>query len=124
MIGYVTVGVSDLDKSAAFYDSLFSEIGAGRIMEMDGFVVWGTAMDKPAFSICKPHNGEACNSGNGNMTALVVKDSDQVAKLYNKALELGGSCEGEPGPRGEGGFYAGYFRDLDGNKFNAFCMTE
>ncbi|VAW46086.1 Lactoylglutathione lyase, partial [hydrothermal vent metagenome] len=22
------------------------------------------------------------------------------------------------------GFYAGYFRDLDGNKLNAFCMVE
>ena len=37
-------------------------------------------------------------------------------------LELGGTDEGAPGPRGEGGFYAGYFRDLDGNKLNAFCI--
>ena len=33
----------------------------------------------------------------------------------------GGTCEGPPGPRGEG-FYAGYFRDPDGNKLNAFVM--
>ncbi|HHL42664.1 MAG TPA: VOC family protein, partial [Hellea balneolensis] len=32
--------------------------------------------------------------------------------------------EGAAGPRGNGEFYAGYFRDLDGNKFNFFCMPE
>jgi hypothetical protein len=30
--------------------------------------------------------------------------------------------EGAPGPRGDGGFYAAYFRDLEGNKLNAFVM--
>ena len=34
-----------------------------------------------------------------------------------------GTDEGAPGPRGDQ-FYAGYFRDLDGNKLNAFCMTR
>ena len=43
--------------------------------------------------------------------------------MYEKALELGGSDEGGPGPRGDSGFYAAYFRDLDGNKLNAFCMV-
>ena len=37
-----------------------------------------------------------------------------------KALALGGSDEGAPGDRGDG-FYAAYFRDLDGNKLNVFC---
>ena len=37
---------------------------------------------------------------------------------------FGGKDEGAPGPRGDGGFYAGYFRDLDGNKLNAFCMLK
>ena len=38
-----------------------------------------------------------------------------------RPLQLGGKDEGAPGPRGEG-FYAGYFRDLDGNKLNFFYM--
>jgi predicted lactoylglutathione lyase len=44
-----------------------------------------------------------------------------VDRIHALALRLGGTDEGAPGPRGEG-FYAGYFRDLDGNKLNAFCM--
>jgi predicted lactoylglutathione lyase len=43
--------------------------------------------------------------------------------LYEIALAHGGSDEGAPGPRGEDGFYAAYFRDPDGNKLNAFTMA-
>lgn len=44
-------------------------------------------------------------------------------QLYAKALELGGTDEGAPGLRGDT-FYAGYFRDLDGNKLNAFFIIS
>ena len=57
------------------------------------------------------------------MVALIVDAPDKVHALHAKALELGGANEGDPGPR-MGNFYAGYFRDLDGNKLNAFCMVE
>jgi predicted lactoylglutathione lyase len=50
----------------------------------------------------------------------MVDTTAKVDALHRKALQLGGSNEGAPGPRGEG-FYAGYFRDLDGNKLNFFC---
>jgi predicted lactoylglutathione lyase len=44
-----------------------------------------------------------------------------VDTLYAKAIELGASCEGEPGERIPG-FYGAYFRDLDGNKLVFFHM--
>ncbi|MEP4447833.1 MAG: VOC family protein, partial [Marinomonas sp.] len=68
-------------------------------------------------------DGQAASVGNGVMVAIEAKDNDQVQRLYDIALAHGGSDEGAPGPRGEGGFYAGYFRDPDGNKLNAFCMN-
>ena len=57
------------------------------------------------------------------MVALQAKDKEQVHRIYDIALAEGGTCEGKPGPRGDDGFYAAYFRDLDGNKLNAFCMS-
>ena len=60
--------------------------------------------------------------GNGVMVALVVDSRDKVDRLYAKALALGATDEGPAGPRGDN-FYAGYFRDLDGNKLNVFCMS-
>jgi hypothetical protein len=46
---------------------------------------------------------------------------DTVDRVHQKALEPGGADEGPPGPRAEGreGFYAGYFRDLDGRRANS-----
>jgi predicted lactoylglutathione lyase len=75
MIGYVTLGTNDLQKSAKLYDAIAAEMGVGRMMDFESFI----------------------------------------------ALAHGGSDAGAPGPRGEG-FYAAYFRDLDGNKLNAFTM--
>ena len=57
------------------------------------------------------------------MIAMAVNSVEKVNELHAKALELGGTDEGAPGPRGDSGFYGGYFRDLDGNKLNFFCMS-
>jgi predicted lactoylglutathione lyase len=76
----------------------------------------------PALSVTTPFDGNAATVGNGVMVALVVDSHEKVDALHAKALELGGADEGAPGPRGDG-FYAAYFRDLDGNKLNAFCMV-
>jgi len=122
MIGYVTLGTNDIDRAAEFYDALLQEVGASRMMESEKFVAWAVAPDQPALSISKPFDGKAASVGNGVMVALAVNNRDKVDVLYQKAIDLGGSDEGAPGPRGDSGFYAAYFRDLDGNKLNAFCM--
>ncbi len=57
------------------------------------------------------------------MTALVVDSAEMVHKVYDKAIELGGKDEGPAGPRSDE-FYAGYFRDLDGNKLNVFYTPK
>ena len=120
MIGYVTLGTNDFARAAKFYDALFSELGAKRVMESAGaFIAWGTSPSAPAVSIIKPFDGNKATVGNGVMVALAVDSPKTVQKIHAKALQLGGKDEGAPGPRGEG-FYAGYFRDLDGNKLNAF----
>jgi predicted lactoylglutathione lyase len=122
MIGYVTLGTNDLPRATAFYDALLGEVGIKRIMDFSprGYA-WGVAMDKPALGIMTPFDRKAATVGNGVMVAIAVDSRDKVDRLYRKALALGGSDEGPAGPRGEG-FYAGYFRDLDGNKLNAFCL--
>jgi len=121
MIGYTTLGTNDLDRACTFYDQLFGSIGEKRIMELDNFVVWGTSMEQPGFSITRPYDGKPATVGNGVMIALQMPSKEAVDAFYAKAMELGASDEGAPGGRGDG-FYAGYFRDLDGNKLNAFFM--
>jgi catechol 2,3-dioxygenase-like lactoylglutathione lyase family enzyme len=121
MIGYVTLGTNDLARAAAFYDTLLAEIGAKRLMEFPTGIVWGVSMQQCSLGIMKPYDGKAATVGNGVMAAIVVDSTEKVDRVYKKAMELGAKDEGPNGPRGDG-FYAGYFRDLDGNKLNVFCM--
>lgn len=126
MIGYVTLGTDDLDRSRAFFDALFAEIGASRLMQLEsGFTLYGTGWGKPGVAVTRPYDGQPARAGNGNMVSLVVDRREKVDRLHAKALELGGSDEGAPGlrgPEGDRAFYGAYFRDLDGNKFCVFRM--
>lgn len=122
MIGYVTLGTNNLERGAQFYDALFAEINAPRMMENEQFIAWAVAPGQPSVALTKPFDGNTATIGNGVMVALAMENPAQVDALYAKAIELGATDEGAAGPR-SGNFYAGYFRDLDGNKLNCFCLT-
>ena len=123
MIGYVTLGTNDLERAAVFYDAIAAEMGTARMMEWPGAIAWGTPGGGAGIGLTKPFNGEAASVGNGVMAALEASSRDQIHRLHEIALAHGGTCEGPPGPRGDG-FYAAYFRDPDGNKLNAFMMEQ
>ena len=119
MIGYVTLGTNDLARSAAFYDAIAAEMGVGRMGGDDKFIAWGVPGGAAGIGLTVPFDGKPATEGNGVMAALEAKDRAQVDRIHALALSLGGTCEGPPGERFEG-FYAAYFRDLDGNKLNAY----
>jgi predicted lactoylglutathione lyase len=121
MIGYVMLGTDDLERAAQFYDAVLAEIGAKRTYE-NAFIQWEAPSGETTFCVTKPYDGNAATLGNGAMIALKARSEEQVNALHAKALELGGTDEGAPGPRGTGGFYGGYFRDLDGNRLAFYIM--
>ena len=121
MIAYVTLGSNNLDRSVAFYDAVLAELGAKRIAEMDRMKMYGTEAGGPMLGVCRPYNGKPAEPGNGTMVAVTAGSREQVDKLHAKALSLGAADEGAPGERMPG-FYAAYFRDLDGNKFCVCVM--
>ena len=124
MLAYATLGTKDLQKAAAFYDEVLGLLGATRMMEEpDYFIAWANSEHGAGLGITYPFDKQAATVGNGTMVALQGNSREQVDAVYAKALALGGSDEGAPGQRGPG-FYAAYFRDLDGNKLNCCYMGE
>jgi catechol 2,3-dioxygenase-like lactoylglutathione lyase family enzyme len=124
MLAYATLGTRDLARAAAFYDAVLAEIGAARFMEEpDYFIAWGNSKDGAGLGITYPFDKQPATVGNGVMVALGATSREQVDRLYAKAIELGATDEGAPGQRYPG-FYAAYFRDLDGNKLNCCYMGE
>jgi catechol 2,3-dioxygenase-like lactoylglutathione lyase family enzyme len=117
MINYVMVGTSRFEEAVAFYDALLTAMGATRAYATEKNVGWGWGMGTPMFIVTRPYDQHQASVGNGSMVAFDVESAERVNALHAKALALGGTSEGDPGPRGEH-LYVGYCRDLDGNKFN------
>ena len=122
MIGYMTLGTNDLPRAAGFYDAVLGEIGAKRLWEFDRGIAWGTSPEAPSLGIMKPFDGRPATVGNGVMAGIMAGTREEVARVHAKALALGGKDEGPVGAR-SADFFAGYFRDLDGNKLVVFAMA-
>ena len=119
---YLTLGTNDLSRAARFYDAALAPLGLVRRATKETEVGYGHPDDRRArLWITLPFDGKPATVGNGSMPAFDAPSREAVRAFHAAALAHGGTDEGAPGPRGEG-FYAGYFRDPDGNKLNAFVM--
>lgn len=121
MLGYVTVGTSDFEAALRFYDQLISEMGGSRAFASPTGQFYGFGAGT-LFGVLRPYDGKPASGGNGSMYAFKLPSPGDVDRVYARAMQLGASNEGEPGPRGNRGFYASYFRDADGNKLCVYHM--
>jgi catechol 2,3-dioxygenase-like lactoylglutathione lyase family enzyme len=115
MIGYVTIGTSDMDKAKAYWSQLLEPQGAKIVSDSPRIAFLSAGRDKPMLAICIPYDEQPQHKGNGNMLAFPAETREEVDSLYARAIELGGTDDGEPGERAPT-FYGAYFRDPDGNK--------
>ena len=106
-------GTRDVKRAKVFYDGIAELLGASLAMERPDLIGY-KGPEGGMLLIGKPFAGEA-TVGNGVQMAFSAPSRAVIDKVHAKALELGGKCEGPPGERAPG-FYAAYFRDLDGNK--------
>lgn len=109
---YCVLGTNNMTAAIAFYDALFEATALKQVLSTDRMTFW--QCDDFAFAIATPFNKEPASNGNGTMIGLNLGAAEEVIRLYQKAIDLGGSCEGKPGPRGPK--FSAYIRDLDSNK--------
>lgn len=120
MIGYTTLGTQDLAKARTFYSAVLAPLGAKLLYENEREIYWGQNAEGTKFAVAVPFDGEPPTTANGSMIAIRAETRAQVAAVHEAALAAGAADEGAVGPRGEGPFYGGYFRDLDGHKICVF----
>ncbi|MCL7944071.1 VOC family protein [Marinobacter sp. ATCH36] len=120
MLGYVTVGVSDMARAKKFYTELLGGLGAKELLDIGRLAFIGESMKAPMLAVCTPYDGEPNHPGNGNMVAIPPGSKEAVDAYYRKAIELGATCDGEPGQRIPNQFYGAYVKDPDGNKLAFF----
>lgn len=125
MFSHVTVGVSDLDRAAAFYDAVLAPLGlVQRDVVPDGGPpsrCWHIpGVNLPRFYTYRPFDGRPCSAANGGMVAFLAPTPEAVEDAYAGGLRQGGANEGPPGPRPHYGpdYFGAYLRDPDGNKIH------
>jgi catechol 2,3-dioxygenase-like lactoylglutathione lyase family enzyme len=118
---HVTVGTNDLARARAFYDAVLAPLGYRRIKDLgERGSCWGQSREE--FMVLTPGDGKPATPANGGTVSFVAPSRAAVAAFHKAALAAGGKDEGAVGPRGFWPHaYAGYCRDLDGNKLAAYC---
>lgn len=122
MIGYTTLGVSDMDAAKTFYAELFASKGAKIVTDMGRIAFISTGRGQPMLAVCEPYDKKPATSGNGTMVAFVADSKEEVDAIYARAIELGATDDGAPGQRIPDRFYGAYVRDADNNKLCFFVF--
>jgi catechol 2,3-dioxygenase-like lactoylglutathione lyase family enzyme len=123
MLHHVSVGVTDFDRAAKFYDAVLATLGFKRVADFAPHAI-GYGTDRAEFWIGAPHDQRPMSAGNGTHLGFIARSKAQVHKFHEVALREGGSNNGEPGPRPDYGpdYYGAFIFDLDGNKIEAALL--
>ena len=121
MFTHLTLGTTNLERARNFYDKVLEPLNFKRLMTVEGKVCgWG--IEAPQFIVLYPRNGAPATASNGFTIGLVAPDRAAIREFHRRALELGATDEGAPGPRAIApDAYSAYIRDLDGHKVCASC---
>ena len=116
MLDHVSIGVSDIERSKAFYDDALKPLGIERLYVEDGF---GYGHDRKAYFWIGVR--EAVRTG--AHIAFAAKDRATVDAFYAAALSAGGRDNGAPGlrPRYHANYYGAFVLDPDGHNIEAVC---
>lgn len=120
MLHHLSFGVTDLARSAAFYDAALSALGYVRVWTDKTAVGYGPpgGCDKLAIKL---RSSGVVVPGPGFHVALAAPSRESVVRFHEAALQHGGKDNGAPGLRPDYGehYYAAFVVDPDGYRIEA-----
>jgi catechol 2,3-dioxygenase-like lactoylglutathione lyase family enzyme len=119
MIDHISIGVSDLERSARFYEAALAPLGLARVVTRPATIGFGKAY--PEFWINWRPGMASVALDTGCHICLRVKSPQEVDAFHQAALGAGGESDGAPGlrPHDRVRYYAAFIRDPDGNRIEA-----
>ena len=124
MIDHVSVGVTDLERSARFYEQVLAPLGLTRLVTRPATIGFGKGY--PEFWINQRAGMARVEQGSGTHIALRAKTTSEVDAFHAAALEAGGASDGAPGlrPHDRVRYYAAFILDPDGNRIEAVTFPQ
>jgi len=124
MIDHVSVGVSNLERSARFYGATLAPLGLARLVTRPATIGFGKSY--PEFWINLRAGMKPIEPGSGTHFCLRAKSTDDVDAFHAAALEAGGRSDGAPGlrPHDRVKYYAAFVVDPDGNRIEALTFPS
>ena len=119
MIDHVSVGVSDLERAARFYEQALAPLGLSRLVTRSATIGFGKAY--PEFWINLRADMAPVPRDSGAHVCLRAKSTGEVDAFHAAALHAGGNSDGPPGlrPHDRVRYYAAFIIDPDGNRIEA-----
>ena len=124
MIDHISVGVSDLERSARFYELALAPLGLARLVTRPKTVGFGKSY--PEFWINFRADMAKVAPESGVHICLRAKSAADVDAFHAAALNVGGRSGGAPGlrPHDRVRYYAAFIRDPDGNRIEAVTFPS
>ena len=120
MIDHISVGVSDLERSARFYEATLAPLGLSRLVTRPATIGFGK--NYPEFWINLRAGMAPVAAESGTHICLRAKAAGDVDAFHAAALAKGGRSDGAPGLRPHDRvryYYAAFVIDPDGNRIEA-----
>ena len=116
VIDHVVLGVSDIERSRAFYQQALAPLGVRILLDLPGYIGFGDG-DRPWFFIATRAPTERVH------VAFSAESRELVDAFHATALAAGGQDNGAPGPRPHyhAHYYGAFVYDPDGNNIEAVC---
>jgi catechol 2,3-dioxygenase-like lactoylglutathione lyase family enzyme len=124
MIDHISVGVSDLDRSAKFYEAALGALGLSRVVTRPRTVGFGKSY--PEFWINLREGLPRVTPGSGVHICLRARTTDEIDAFHAAALAAGGASESAPSirPHERVRYYAAFVTDPDGNRIEAVTFPQ
>lgn len=125
MIDHISVAVSDLARSAVFYENVFAPLELVKLVDRSPHTI-GFGKKYPEFWLNAREHLTPQPETTGIHICLRAPSEQAVRQFHAEALSHGGKSAGDPGPRQAAftTYFGAFIFDPDGNKIEAVCFPR
>ena len=119
MLDHISLGVSDIDRGVAFYETALAPLGLTKLVTRAGMIGFGKTYPEIWINLRRAMSPVPPDCG--AHICLRAKTTAEIDAFHAAAVAAGGRSESAPSlrPHDRVKYYAAFVTDLDGNRIEA-----